>query len=81
MKYEIRKRKDGKEAIFDENGKMISPEWFDEIHPYGLVRGQSPYHTDIRFVSNPYRDVINCNNHIVLQVNQIVSNPYRDVIN
>ncbi len=41
MKYEVRRREDGKKAIFDEKGNMISPEWFDEIEPYGLVRGQS----------------------------------------
>jgi antitoxin component YwqK of YwqJK toxin-antitoxin module len=45
MRYEIRRRGyDGKEAVFDENGKMISPEWFDWIFPYGLVKGESPYY-------------------------------------
>ncbi|MGC8944041.1 MAG: hypothetical protein ACP5KX_08070, partial [Caldisericia bacterium] len=44
MDYKIRKRRDGKQAIFDKNGKMISPEWFDEIYSEGLVAGQSKYY-------------------------------------
>jgi hypothetical protein len=44
MKYEIRKRGDGKQAIFDETGKQISPGWYDEIYSSGLIKGQSPYY-------------------------------------
>jgi hypothetical protein len=59
MKYEIRilsdfargqrsdyyvESKNGKEAIFDKDGKQISPEWFDEILKYGLVEGKSDYY-------------------------------------
>ncbi|MGC9133648.1 MAG: hypothetical protein ACP5GJ_04580, partial [Nanopusillaceae archaeon] len=43
MKYEIRKRKDGKEAIFDEKGNRVS-EWFDYIEREGLVEGDSNYY-------------------------------------
>lgn len=41
MKYEVRRREDGKMAIFDENGNMISPEWFDYVDPCGLIKEQS----------------------------------------
>jgi hypothetical protein len=33
-----------KSAIFDVNGKMITPEWFDFIYTFGLVEGQSDYY-------------------------------------
>ncbi|MGC8751896.1 hypothetical protein, partial [Hydrotalea sp.] len=36
--------KDGKEAVFDISGRMISPEWFDYVNSFlGLVAGQSKY--------------------------------------
>ncbi|MGC9133638.1 MAG: hypothetical protein ACP5GJ_04530, partial [Nanopusillaceae archaeon] len=35
---------DIKVAIFDENGNMISPEWFGWISFYGLVKGESNYY-------------------------------------
>jgi hypothetical protein len=41
MKYKIIRREDGRYAIFDENGNMISPEWFDYVDSCGLVKGQS----------------------------------------
>jgi len=43
MNYEIRRREDGREAIFDKDGSQIS-DWFDWIGTYGLIRGQSRYY-------------------------------------
>jgi hypothetical protein len=42
MKYEIRKREDGKVAIFDVDGNQIT-DWYDWIWTYGLLRGESKY--------------------------------------
>ncbi|MGC8944026.1 MAG: hypothetical protein ACP5KX_07990, partial [Caldisericia bacterium] len=59
MKYEIRtlsdfargqrsdyyvESKNGKEAIFDKNGRMVSLDWFDEISSDGLLYKQSNYY-------------------------------------
>jgi antitoxin component YwqK of YwqJK toxin-antitoxin module len=43
-RYEIRTREDGKKAIFDENGKMITKEWYDWVSSAGLVRDESNYY-------------------------------------
>jgi hypothetical protein len=43
MNYEIRKREDGKEAIFNKNGDRIS-QWFNWIVSDGLVKGESNYY-------------------------------------
>jgi hypothetical protein len=48
MKYEVRIREDVKVAIFDENGNMISPDWFDWISFDGLVKGQSSYYIAVK---------------------------------
>jgi len=48
MKYKIVKREDGKWAIFDINGNMITKEWFDGIGSFGLVEGQSNLYVAIK---------------------------------
>jgi hypothetical protein len=48
MNYEIRRREDDKYAVFDVNGKMISPDWFDWIREDGLVKGGSPYYIAVK---------------------------------
>jgi hypothetical protein len=51
-RFKIRFREDGKQAIFDENGKMVSPEWFDTVYLEGLIDGESPYYYIARKNSN-----------------------------
>ncbi|MGC8735029.1 MAG: hypothetical protein ACP5RD_08415, partial [bacterium] len=41
-------RKNWKFAIFDKDGRMISPEWLDWIDRHGLVKGQHRYYVAMK---------------------------------
>jgi len=43
MKYKVI-TKDRKQAVFDEKGKQVSPEWFDYILNEGVLKGESRYY-------------------------------------
>ncbi len=44
MRYEIIRGEDDKYAIFDENRRMITLDWYDSVSSDGLIRGQSIYY-------------------------------------